>query len=548
MADYFLYHNLEEGRENKVCLYYEDQSYTYGDIARMSNRTGNALRQLGADIEDRVLIVLPDCPEFVWTWFGAARIGAVITMVNPLLPADDYKYYLDYTRARVAVVHESLLNTFNEAASDARYLRAVLVAGRHDVPTPSDNSGNDGLSYDEDVDFTNDTLVWSSFDGAVLSAPDECTSADTHRDDIAIWLFTSGSTGHPKGAVHLQHDLPFNTEVFAKRTMGVNENDLTVSVPKLFFGYATGTNLLFPFAVGGATALFSERSTAEKLFAVIERYRPTILTTVPTMINSMLNAPDASRRDLSSLRFCYSAGEALPVELYERWQKTLGVEICDGIGSAEMFHIYITNRPSDVKPGSLGRIVTGYEAKIVDADGNQVAADEMGTLRIKGDSAALCYWNAHEKSKETFAGDWCITGDQFHVDQEGYYWYHGRTDDMLKVSGIFVAPAEIENCLLQHPAVLECAVIGAEAGDGLIKPKAFVVLREVENAIKDDEGQTSNADTVVPPAGRELLVEELKEFVKAHLASYKYPRWIEFVTSMPKNDRGKIDRKKLKEG
>jgi benzoate-CoA ligase len=224
------------------------------------------------------------------------------------------------------------------------------------------------------------------------------------------------------------------------------------------------------------------------------------------------------------------------------------VEICDGIGSAEMFHIYITNRPSDVKPGSLGRIVTGYEAKIVDADGNQVAADEMGTLRIKGDSAALCYWNAHEKSKETFAGDWCITGDQFHVDQEGYYWYHGRTDDMLKVSGIFVAPAEIENCLLQHPAVLECAVIGAEAGDGLIKPKAFVVLREVENAIKDDEGQTSNADTVVPPAGRELLVEELKEFVKAHLASYKYPRWIEFVTSMPKNDRGKIDRKKLKEG
>jgi benzoate-CoA ligase len=281
---------------------------------------------------------------------------------------------------------------------------------------------------------------------------------------------------------------------------------------------------------------------------VIERYRPTILTTVPTMINSMLNAPDASRRDLSSLRFCYSAGEALPVELYERWQKTLGVEICDGIGSAEMFHIYITNRPSDVKPGSLGRIVTGYEAKIVDADGNQVAADEMGTLRIKGDSAALCYWNAHEKSKETFAGDWCITGDQFHVDQEGYYWYHGRTDDMLKVSGIFVAPAEIENCLLQHPAVLECAVIGAEAGDGLIKPKAFVVLREVENAIKDDEGQTSNADTVVPPAGRELLVEELKEFVKAHLASYKYPRWIEFVTSMPKNDRGKIDRKKLKEG
>ena len=530
MADYFLYHNLEEGRENKVCLYFEDQTYTYGETARMSNRVGNALRELGVEVEERVLIVLPDCPQFVWTWFGAARIGAVITMVNPLLPAEDYKYYLEYTRARVAVVHESLLNTFNEAAADARYLRAVLVAGEH--------------SHDQDVDFTSGSLVWSSFDGAVLTAGDECTPADTHRDDIAIWLFTSGSTGQPKGAVHLQHDLPFNTEVFAKQTMGVNENDLTVSVPKLFFGYATGTNLLFPFAVGGATALFAERSTPEKLFEVIERYRPTILTTVPTMINAMLNAPDAGSRDLSSLRFCYSAGEALPPELYERWKKSLSVEICDGIGSAEMFHIYITNRPGDVKPGSLGRIVTGYEAKIVDAAGNEVPLNEMGTLRIKGDSAALCYWNAHDKSKETFAGDWCITGDQFHVDESGYYWYHGRTDDMLKVSGIFVAPAEIENCLLQHEAVLECAVVGNDAGDGLIKPKAFVVLHEehkVRTGSGSDRVQLENLDS---PRD---LVEELQAFVKSELAPYKYPRWIEFVPSLPKNDRGKIDRKLLKQ-
>lgn len=531
MADYFLYHNLEEGRDNKVCLYFEDQTYTYGDTARMSNRVGNALRGLGAEIEDRVLIVLPDCPEFVWTWFGAARIGAVITMVNPLLPADDYKYYLDYTRAKVAVVHESLLNTFNEAAANARYLSAVLVVGERE--------------HDHDIDFTNDSLVWSSFGGAVLAADDECIRADTHRDDIAIWLFTSGSTGHPKGAVHLQHDLPFNTEVFAKRTMGVNQKDLTVSVPKLFFGYATGTNLLFPFAVGGATALFSERSTPEKLFEVIERYRPTILTTVPTMINSMLNMTDASSRDLSSLRFCYSAGEALPVELYERWKRSLGVEICDGIGSAEMFHIYITNRPGDVKPGSLGKTVEGYEAKIVDAEGNEVAVNEMGTLKIKGDSAALCYWNAHEKSKEMFAGDWCTTGDQFHLDDEGYYWYHGRTDDMLKVSGIFVAPAEIENCLLQHEAVLECAVIGNDGGDGLVKPKAFVVLREEFAAGRQGSKSRAGAKQLDPP---ERLIEELQAFVKSRLAAYKYPRWIEFVPSLPKNDRGKIDRKKLKEG
>lgn len=529
MADYFLYHNVEEGRENKTCLYFEDQTFTYGEIARGSNRGGNALRELRVDVEDRVLIVLPDCPAFVWTWFGAARIGAVITMVNPLLPAEDYRYYLDYTRARVAVIPQSLSEVFTEATKSARYLRTVLVCGEKPAGAcPLPNLQISPAGSDLRTGASQSTVTWISFEEIVNAQSDECTPADTHRDDIAIWLFTSGSTGHPKGAVHLQHDLPFNTEVFAKHTIGVREDDLTVSVPKLFFGYATGTNLLFPFAVGAATALFSERSTPDKLFEVIERYRPTILTTVPTMINSMLNAPDASRRDLSSLRFCYSAGEALPAELYQRWKETLDGEIYDGIGSAEMFHIYISNRPGDVKLGSLGKVVDGYEARIVNTKGIQVPTGEMGTLKIKGDSAALCYWNAHGKSKETFAGDWCTTGDQFHVDDEGYYWYHGRTDDMLKVSGIFVAPAEIENCLLQHEAVLECAVVGAEADDGLTKPKAFVVLREDFNA--GDE-----------------LAGEMKTFVKSHLALYKYPRWIEFVDSLPKNDRGKIDRKKLRQ-
>ncbi len=502
MADYFLYHNLEEGRDGKTCLHFNDETYTYGDAARMSNRAGHALREIGVEMEDRVLLALPDCPEFVWTWFGASRIGSVITMVNPLLPAADYKYYLDYTRARVAVINESLLETFDEAIAGAKHLRRVLVVG---------------CEHGKHLSFAR----------TVSEMPDELEPADTHCDDIAIWLFTSGSTGHPKGAVHLHHDLPFNTEVYAKRVLGINENDLTVSVPKLFFGYATGTNLLFPFATGGATALFAERSTPEKMFEVIERYRPTILTSVPTMINSMLNTPDANRRDLSSLRMCLSAGEALPVELYTRWVETFGIEILDGIGSAEMFHIYITNRLNDVKPGSLGRVVEGYEAQVIDAEGRPVAAGEMGTLRIKGDSAALCYWSAHEKSKETFAGDWCTTGDQFHVDAEGYYWYHGRTDDMLKVSGVYVAPAEIENCLLQHEAVLECAVIGHDDGSGLVKPKAFIVLRE--NFAPGDD-----------------LDSSIKEFVKSKLALYKYPRRIEFVSSLPKNDRGKIDRKQLK--
>ncbi len=503
MAHYFLYHNVEEGREDKTCLYFEDETYTYGEAVRMSNRVGNALREMGTEIEDRILIVLPDCPEFVWTWFGASRIGAVVTMVNPLLPVEDYKYYLEYTRARVAVIHESLLQTFSEAAAGSHYLRRVMVVG-----------GEHG-------DFV-------SFTQAVSAMPDECAQADTRRDDIAIWLFTSGSTGHPKGAVHLHHDLPYNTECYAKGVLGVNEDDITVSVPKLFFGYATGTNLLFPFASGGATALFTERSTPEKLYQMIERYRPTILTNVPTMINSMLNMDQAASRDLSSLRMCLSAGEALPVELYERWMRTFNVEILDGIGSAEMFHIYITNRPGDVMPGSLGRIVEGYEARVVDTEEREVPAGEMGTLRVKGDSAALCYWQAHEKSKEVFAGDWCTTGDQFHKDAEGYYWYHGRTDDMLKVSGVYVAPAEIENCLLQHESVLECAVIGHDEGDHLIKPKAFIVLRS-------------------PAVSSEELAQEIKDFVKSRLALYKYPRWIEFVSSLPKNDRGKIDRKLLKQ-
>ena len=502
MSEYFLYHNLEEGRENKVCLYYGEESFTYAEAARMSNRAGGALREAGVETEDRVLIALPDCPEFVWSWFGANRVGGVITMVNPLLPADDYSYYLEYTRARVAVIHESLLENFARAAEGARHLKNVLVVGRERGPFQSFAEASDAQS-------------------------DELTPADTHRDDPAIWLFTSGSTGRPKGAVHLQHDLPYNTECYAKGVLGVCEDDLTVSVPKLFFGYATGTNLLFPFAAGGATALFPERSTPEKMFEIIEAYRPTILTSVPTMINSMLAVSDAGSRDLSSLRMCLSAGEALPVELYRRWVEAFGVEIYDGIGSAEMFHIYITNRPGDVEPGSLGRIVEGYEAEVVDAEGRAVATGEMGTLRVKGDSAALCYWQAHEKSKATFAGDWCTTGDQFHVDEEGYYWYHGRTDDMLKVSGVFVAPAEIENCLLQHDAVLEAAVVGNDDGSGLVKPKAFLVLRQGH-------------------APCEELAQDIKSFVKSRLALYKYPRWVEFVPSLPKNDRGKIDRKALK--
>ncbi len=478
MAWYYLDRNVEEGRGEKRCLFWRDEAYTYREVQVRANRFGNALRALGVEVEDRVLLVLPDCPEFVFAWFAAAKVGAVIAMVNPALPADDLAYYFQYTRARVAVVDESTLDRIDPARDSFPRLRHLVVVG-----------------------------------------------VDPHRDDPAIWLFTSGSTGKPKAAVHLQQDLPWNTERYAKGVMGIREDDLTVSVPKLFFGYATGTNLLFPFAVGAATALFSERSEPGTLFDAIERFRPTILTSVPTMINGMLNHPGARGRDLSSLRLCVSAGEALPAELYRRWIDAYGVEILDGIGSAEMFHIYISNYSGEVVPGSLGRLVPGYEARIVGPGGADVPDGEPGTLWVKGESAAVMYWQAHEKSKEVLRGDWVVTGDHMRRDAKGLFWYEGRTDDMLKVSGIFVSPYEVENCLLQHSRVAECAVIGYKDRDGLIKPKAYVVCRE--------------------GAGDEAFARELQDFVKARLAPFKYPRMVEFARSLPKNDRGKIDRRKL---
>jgi 4-hydroxybenzoate-CoA ligase len=499
MAWYFLDRNLEEGRADKRCLYYRDQAWTYREVQAEANRFGNALRRLGVDVEDRVLLVLPDRPEFAFAWFGAAKVGAVIAMVNPILPAEDFVHYFQYSRARVAVVDESTLDRIDGLRDSFPHLRHLVVVGepgRH-----------------------------LSFSGLCRESSDRLANADTHRDDPAIWLFTSGSTGKPKAAVHLQQDLPWNTERYAKQVMGIREDDLTVSVPSLFFGYATGTNLLFPFAVGAATALFSERSEPSTLFDVIERYRPTILTSVPTMINGMLNHPGGAQRDLSSLRLCLSAGEALPPELYRRWMETFGVEILDGIGSAEMFHIYISNYPGQVVPGSLGRLVPGYEARIVDADGRDLPPGEAGTLWIKGESAAILYWQAHEKSKEVLRGDWAVTGDHMRRDEQGNFWYEGRTDDMLKVGGVFVSPYEVENCLLQHPRVAECAVIGYKDDDGLIKPKAIVVCRE--------------------EAG-EALARELQEFVKRRLAPFKYPRLVSFVPALPKNDRGKIDRKRLR--
>ena len=503
MAGYFLDRNVEAGRGDKPCLYWRDQAFTYREVQARANRCANALRGLGLRLEDRVLLVLEDRPEFAFAWFGVAKAGGVIAMVNPHLPGEDYRHYFDYTRARVAFVQASALPRLEPLRDQLRHLEHLVVVG-----------GDPGRHL--------------AFDELCARAPERCENADTHRDDPAIWLFTSGSTGKPKAAVHLQQDLPWNTERYAKQVLGIREGDLTVSVPKLFFGYATGANLLFPFAVGAATALFSERSEPATLFDVIERDRPTLLPSVPTLIGGMLNLAEQEgrARDLSSLRLVLSAGEALPPELYRRWVERHGVEILDGIGSAEMFHIYISNYPGQVVPGSLGRLVPGYEARVVDGEGRDCPDGQPGTLWVKGESAAVLYWQAHERSKEVLRGDWAVTGDVVRRDPQGLFWYEGRADDMLKVGGIFVSPLEVENCLLQHPRVAECAVIGYKTDDDLVKPKAIVVLRD---------GQ-----------GSAPLARELQEFVKGRLAPHKYPRLVEFVPSLPKNDRGKIDRRGLK--
>ena len=506
LVEYFLDHNLTAGRGNKIALWCGDEGRTYAEVARASRRVAAALRRAGVRPEERVLLVLPDGFEFVEAWFGVLRAGAVFAMVNPLLKREDYAYYLAYSKARVAIVHAEALAEFAPAARAEPLCETVLVVG-------------------------GDPAGFTAWDAALAAEDPEGEAArtePTRRDDLAGWLFTSGSTGHPKACVHVHSDFAYSTETYALQVAGYREDDVCLSVPKLFFGYATGTNLMFPFRVGASVALFPERATADVLLEQIERRRATFLTNVPTMIGNLLRHPELGARDLSSLRISLSAGEALPESLYAEWKQRTGVEVLDGIGSAEMFHIYISNRPGDVVPGSLGRIVPGYEAQIVGPDGAPVPEGQPGRLRVRGGSTALCYWADKEKSRGTFQGEWCLSADIFRRAADGHYFYEGRDDDLLKVSGIFVSPLEIENALLGHAAVAEVCVLGHEDAGALIKPYAFVVLRE---------GRT----------GDDALAAELKAFLKSRLAPYKYPRWFEWRASLPKNDRGKVARKLLRE-
>jgi benzoate-CoA ligase family protein len=480
--------------------------------------------------------VLPDTPPFAWAFFATLAHGNVVTMGNPVAPRDDLAYVVEYVRAEVLITVPSVAADLAATLNASAYVASVLLVP--DVATGEDPEGPCEIPASLlSAHYRVETLVDAIRAGA--GAPRDLPKV--RRDDPAIWLFTSGSTGRPKAATHTHRDFAFNTEVYAKRTVGYRADDVTVSVPRLFFGYATGTNLMFPFAVGATAALFTERATPETLARAIAMYRPTVVTNVPTMMAKLLDHDDALRArgeaplDFSSIRFHLSAGEALPPALLERFTERFHNVVYDGIGSAEMFHIYVSNRPGDVKPGSLGRVVAGYEIRILPTEAKMPGVDEVprgdaGVMWVRGDSVAVGYHGDRDQSWETFHGHWCRTGDLFRMDDDGYLWFCGRADSLFKVGGVFVAPLEIEECLMEHNAVAMAAAIPAEEA-GLVKPKAFVAVRDGV-AIGD-------------ASARDRLCHALQEHVKERLSKHKYPRWVVLVDDLPKNDRGKIDRKTL---
>lgn len=510
MVDFFLDDRLREGLGERTAIYYGERKITYREVVAGSCRVTNLLRRLGLRIEDRVMLLLLDTPEFADAYFGVLRAGCVAVPVNTWLTAADYAYYLEYARPRAVIVDAAVYPALEPVWRDAPYPPLVIVVDRAGGAAPAG------------------TIDWN----AACAAEDaEARTEATYRDDFATWLSSSGSTGKPKCVVHMHHDFVWNTIAYAQRTLGIAASDVTLSAPKLFFGYALASNMLFPFSVGGACVLIPDRVAPAEYFALLARYRATQFITVPTTIAKMIEADeqgDAARGlDLSALHSLVSAGEALPGRLYRTWRRRFGVEIYDGIGSAEMFHVYITNRPGDVKEGSLGKIVDGYSYRLIDDDGREVAPGEIGTLVIQGPSAGIGYWRMRDQSRATFWGDAVKGSDKFHVDADGYFWFCGRGDDMLKCSGVYVSPVEVENCLLGHPAVREAGVVGVRDGSGLEKAWAFVELAEGH-------------------AGDEALAAAIIAFAREQIAAFKAPRRVEFVDALPRTETGKIRRAELR--
>lgn len=508
-AAYFVDRHLPEGRARKIAIESDEDSVTYAQLSERVNRTGNLFRSLGVRIEERVALLLLDAPEFAYCFFGAIKIGAVAVPVNTLLKPADYEFILNNCRARVLIVAESLLPQIEAIPKERlRYLQTVLVVG---------STVSQGAS-----DFTS----------AMQQASSDLQPEPTSKDDAAFWLYSSGSTGFPKACVHLQHDMVVCAERYAKAILNMSEQDRCFSVAKLFFAYGLGNGLYFSLAVGGTSILMAGPPRPPDVFKVIERHRPTLFFSVPTNFANLLAyekpKSDAADFDLASLRYAVSAGESLPAALFHRFKQRFGVEILDAIGSTEVLHMFIANRPGAVRPGSSGQIIPGYEARIVDENNQEVSRGEIGNLLVKSDSTCAFYWNQHEKSKDMIQGHWIRTGDKYYQDEDGYFWYAGRSDDMLKCSGVWVSPVEIESVLIEHPAVLEAAVIGREDRDQLLKPVACVVLRD-------------------GIAGTPQLARELEEFVVSRLPAYKRPRWVEFFPELPKTATGKLQRFKLRQ-
>jgi benzoate-CoA ligase family protein len=500
VADHFVDRNLALGRGDRVALYTPRGATTYAELAALVNRVGNVLLSLGARRGERVLLALSDGVEFVATWYAAQKIGAVTAEVYTFLPPKDYRYFLDYTGASVVVADPVTLDRLREAGvGDRRVLvvgEADRRAGEHDFAT------------------------------LVAQAPDTLDPAPTTRDDIAIWKFTTGSTGAPKACVHTAASPLISHESYALEVLGIREDDIVLPVPKLFFGYARDLAALYPFGVGAAGIAFPERTTPERIFELVARFRPTILVNVPTMMSAMVAHPSAATQDFGSLRLCTSAGEALPAELHRKWDEAFGVDVVDGIGSSEAYHIYISNRPGAARQGTCGQVVPGYSARVVDDEGAEVPDGGVGVLEVTGGTVALEYFGDPEKSAATFRNGTVHTGDLFSRDADGFFQYHGRADDLLKSGGIWVAPSEIEHCLIGHADVVECGVTGFEV-DGLVRPRAYVVPREG-----------------VP--GSPELAAALREHVRARLSGHKCPHEIRFVDSLPRTTNGKLDRRALR--
>ncbi len=508
-ASHFVDRHLGEGRGAKVAFIDDRGKYTYEELAARVNRAGNVLRQLGVEMEQRVLLCLLDTIDFPSLFWGAIKIGAVAVPANTMLTTDDYQALLEDSRARVLAVSAPLYERFKPIIDKQKLLSAVLICG-------------------ESAEAASEKRIYS-FDTLCRQASAQLEPVDTSPDDVAFWLYSSGSTGAPKGAVHLHGDLVQTAVLYGQNILGIREDDLVFSAPKLFFAYGLGNSMTFPLQVGATAVLTAARPTPAIVIELMRKYRPTIFYGVPTLYAAILAAADVDFSGaFERLRWCVSAGEALPEEIGLKWKERFGVDILDGIGTTEILHIFISNRPGDVRYGTSGKPVPGYEVRILDGTGREVADKEIGDLWVRGPSISPYYWNKREQSAQTMYGRWIRTGDKYWRDEQGYFHYAGRSDDMLKVGGIWVSPFEVESALAAHPAVLEAAVVGASDADGLTKPKAFVVLKE---------GFRASAE----------LEAELKAFVKSRLAPYKYPRWVEFRTELPKTATGKIQRFKLRE-